>query len=76
MSGCDGCLTSGKGQNEQLINAREEARKYAQQHEQTMAIYKEAHEYRFAEYGYALSQGFQIIEVVSKHSGATLPGFF
>lgn len=76
MSGCDGCLTSGKGQNEHLINTREQARKYAQQHDQTVAIYKEAQEYRFTEYGYALHQGFQIIELVSKHSGAALPDFF
>lgn len=63
--GCDGCLTSAKGQNQQLETVKNEARKYAIQTEQTMAVYKEGTDYFYTEAGEAIARGLPVMEFVS-----------
>lgn len=46
MSGCEGCFLSAKGQANELANIREKAKAYANEQNTTVAIYKEANEYR------------------------------
>lgn len=63
--GCEGCLTSAKGQNQQLETIKDEARRYAIESEKTMAVYKEGTEYFFAEAGEAISRGLPVMEFIS-----------
>jgi hypothetical protein len=65
---CEGCLTSGKGQNQALEAAVKSAKDYAIQHQQTMAIYKEGLGYSFIEAATAITNGYPIIQFVSQHS--------
>ena len=65
--GCDGCLISGKGQNESLDVLRSQAKKYAVENEKTVAIYKEGFEFRFIEAEKASELGYPVVEIISKH---------
>lgn len=65
--GCEGCSISGRGQNEALTITRARAKKFAIDNEKTVAIYKEGFEFYYCEYDVARQNGYQIIEVVSKH---------
>jgi hypothetical protein len=65
---CPGCLASGKGQDEALSIATEQAKSYAKEIKKPVAVCKEGFEYRHYEFDFALSQGYQIKQVVSFHT--------
>lgn len=64
--GCEGCFISAKGQAAALDTIKREAKKYAVENKQTVAIYKEANDYFFAEAGAAISAGKPVMEFVSQ----------
>lgn len=65
MSGCEGCLVSNRGQQEQYQTTKQEAIKYAKQQNQTVALYKEGYDYRYCIAEVAGSAGYQILEYLS-----------
>lgn len=64
---CEGCQLSVKGQSRSLDTIKAEAKKYAIEHQKTVAIYKEANEYLFIEAGEATRLNLPIMEYISKH---------
>lgn len=65
--GCEGCLTSNKAQQQELERVRKEAKEYAVQNNQTMAIYKEGNEFRHLDAREAIARGYPVVEFVSQH---------
>jgi hypothetical protein len=68
MSGCEGCLTTNKGQNEELQKAKQEAKQYAINNDVSMAVYKEGYEYKYIRADEAIAGGFLIVAFVSKYN--------
>jgi coenzyme F420-reducing hydrogenase gamma subunit len=68
MMGCESCHIGVMGQQMALNDIVLQAKKYAVENEKTMAIYKEGYDYRFIEYSIAAENGYQIVQVVSKHN--------
>lgn len=71
MAGCDGCLTSKKGQDEQLITTRAKALQYVEEKKQAVAIYREGYEFRYCLADVAIEQGYLVTEILSQHQSAS-----
>lgn len=67
MNGCEGCLSSNRGQQEQLNIVRSKAKDHAKEKNVSVAIYKEGLEYSYIEAAAAFRGGYYIIEVVSQY---------
>lgn len=65
--GCEGCLTSSKGQSYRLEAVKQEAEKYAAENKKTVAIFKEGNEYFFQDAQSAISSGIPILFFISQH---------
>lgn len=65
--GCDGCLTSAKGQNMRLEAIKTEAKRYAMDKKITVAIYKEGARYEFTTAERAAQSGIPILELISQY---------
>jgi|GEM_PF-2491497 len=65
---CEGCKISGKGQNAALESAYVAAKKYAQEKETSIAVYKEGFEYHIEEARSAIARGVPIIHIFSQYN--------
>jgi len=52
-----------------LENVKQQAKAYAVDQKQTMAVYKEGNEYKYAEAGFAIRSGYYVLEFISQHNG-------
>lgn len=64
---CEGCITTNKGQQEALSIVLKQAKDYAKQKNISVAIYKEAFEYKIIEAGAAIAGGYHVIQFVSQY---------
>lgn len=71
MMGCEGCFISAKGQARERAAITEQAKEYAKLNNVTMAIYKEADEYKFTTAELAISSGLPVLDIVSQYNRAT-----
>lgn len=65
--GCEGCLVSGKGQQQEYQTVKQEAINYAKEQQQTVVLYKEGYEYRYCTEPVARENGYPIMEYISQH---------
>jgi hypothetical protein len=65
--GCDGCLVSNKGQQQNLQQVLDDGKKYAIENEKTVAIYKEGLDYKYCDAATAYANNYPIIKILSKH---------
>lgn len=68
--GCEGCFISAKGQARDKESATQQAKEYAIQNKVTMAIYKEAGEYKFTTAELAATTGLPVLGYVSQFDRA------
>lgn len=66
--GCESCYTSARGQDEQLLAVKAKAEQYAKEKQTTVAIYREGYDIKYCIAKLAISERYNIIEVVSKHN--------
>lgn len=65
--GCNGCLTSPGGQAREIDRIRTIGEKYAAENKKTVAICLDGLEYFFCEADVAMTNNYQIKEVISKY---------
>lgn len=68
MNGCEGCFTSPRGQQEAFETIKAKAKTYALEQKKAVAIYREGYEFRYCDAELAITERYNIAEVVSGYN--------